>query len=400
MHMKKKIEYTIIILLFLVTMYYVISFFIKKYEVIELTNQSKHLLEYLYTLDEGDYLFNDGTLESSNKVYVSDEFFFNGNGKINIDKYGNVKFYINTKNKCINKTSEGNIELLDSVCNSFEEFNVKMIRNNSKISFTSIKGDLEYKISENDDYSGEWINQEYKDNLILNTYNQGTNYIWFKDTKGNISEVLKFSVECLETENTKYNSDIFYCSGSKIIIDNIDWIVIRDEKNKITLMTDKPLEDRLPHCLKEKSEYCYVTDNSKLVYKWSNSYINYYLNSVFINELSKDIKDKLKTEYICDEYDNITCNNEGCGGYSKSIINTNKWNCTNYTSSKIRLLSFNEYNYIYSRILDNESIVGEYWLINSFNKEKGSIVDQKYEVYVLEQLTNEVDVRPVITISK
>ena len=72
----------------------------------------------------------------------------------------------------------------------------------------------------------------------------------------------------------------------------------------------------------------------------------------------------------------------------------------NYTTSKIKIISYDEYNRAYKLIDDKESIRGNYFAINSYEKDKGTSIQYSDEFYILENLTNKLDVRPVISISK
>ncbi len=161
-----------------------------------------------------------------------------------------------------------------------------------------------------------------------------------------------------------------------------------------------PIKDNLYHCTSENSEYCFYTQNEIKEFKWSNSYINYYLNNVYIDTLSEVLKNRLITKYICDEYEHYNCEGESCGGNTKEIINENNWVCTNYTPSKIRLISYYEFNNIVSNSKNIETLNGNYWTINSFTKSYGSVVQNNYEFYILEDLNNKLNVKPVITITK
>lgn len=368
-------------------------FFSFKRSDIRLLNKAKDMLNNLYKLEPGNYSFIDGK--------VNDYYYFDGNGNIEIDKYGNIKMLINTNNGCISKTSLGNIKLIDGKCNSYKKIESKIIKNNSNISFILSENNLEYKISNKDDFKGSWIKEKYNDNLILSYFKEGTNYIWFKDSDGNISESLKFEVSCLFTTKAKYKSSVFYCTGSTIILDDIEWIVIEDNNMNIKLMKRTPLEEKMSQCLnKENDNYCFYSKNNKNTYKWSNSYINYYLNNDYINKI-KD-KDKLKNFYICDEYDNFSCDNESCGGRTREEINYNNWKCNKYTKSKVKIISYDEYNLLFSKINNkNKNIIdGNYWAINSYELDKGSSVQYDYDFYILEDLTNKIDVRPIIQLSK
>lgn len=398
--MKRRVIYLIVFILFSLGMFIVISFFVKKYNDIDIVNRGKALLTKLYDLDSGEYSYNNGKVSNDNSIFIDDNFFIDGTGKIEKDKYGNVRFYINMNNGCVYKTSMGNVKTMQNECNDFVNVMVKLIKNNNKISFSSMDDNLEYKISNKDDFIGEWIKEEYSGNIIINKYNEGDNYIWFKDTKGNISDAIKFNISCLNSSGEKYNNEVFYCSGSSVIVDNIEWIVIKDDASEITLMMKNVLENKMAHCSSEFSKFCYYTDDVEFPYKWSNSIVNDYLNTVFINELSSETKNKLVTKYICDEYTNNTCNDQSCGGYKKEFINNHGWSCTNYSASDVRIISFDEYNYIYGKIGENKLIKGTYLMMNMLESDKASIVDSDYGVYIMEDLLNPNKIRPVITLKK
>ena len=397
--MKKINKFKLFVIIFVVIMMSIAIFFMIRINNIQRLNKAKDLLSYLYTLEYNDYSYIDGKVYKDNYL-LNDKMFFEGNGDINIDKYGNVRFLINQENKCFYKTYLGSIKITNNKCENFNNINVSLVKNNSKISFILNNNNLSYKLSNKDDFKGEWKSKEYKDNLVLNSYNEGFNYIWFKDKDGNISDVIEFNVDCLSTSKTDYKSSVFYCSGSKVYLDNIEWVVLEDKNDSIKLMKYLPLDNKLSQCFDIKSEYCYYTKEVKMPHKWSNSYINYYLNNVFINELSTETKNKLITEYICDEYDNLSCDNEMCGGYSKEEINYYNWKCTNYTPSKIKIISYDEYNRIYSKLDKKDVINGNYWAINSYTNDKGSSVQYNYEFYILEDYTKKLDVKPIITIKK
>ena len=319
--MKKSVRYLIVFMLFVLGMFIVITFFIKKYSDIDILNKGKALLTKLYDLERGEYFYDNGRISNGSNIFVNDDFFINGSGKIDIDKYGNIKFFINTNKRCVYKTSMGSVNISKTKCNDFVNVDVKPIKNNNKISFSSFDDNLEYKISSNDDFIGEWIKEDYTGNIIINKYNEGDNYIWFKDSKGNISDAIKFNINCLNSNGEKYNNEIFYCSGSTVIIDNFEWVVIKDEASEITLMMKNAFENKFSHCSSEFSKFCYYTEADQLNYKWSNSIVNNYLNTEFVRELSKETRNNLVTKYICDEYTTNTCDGQNCGGYKKDFIN-------------------------------------------------------------------------------
>lgn len=398
--MKKRNKYFIVILLFIISLFIIVLLFINKYSNILDTNKTKDLLEFLYTLKEGNYQYKEGYILTENNSLVQDKKYLSGNGNIHIDKYGNVEFYINYNNKCSYKNLEGNITSKNDSCNSFNKLDIKVAKNNNQISFISNTKNLEYKISNKDDFKGEWVKKEYSDNFILNYYKKGTHYIWFKSEDGVLSDAIQFNIECLNTRKAQYDSNVLYCNGSTIILDNIEWVVIDINEKDITLMKYLPIKDNLYHCTNENSEYCFYAQNEIKEFKWSNSYINYYLNNIYIDMLSDSLKNRLITKYICDEYELYNCEGESCGGNTKEIINDNNWVCTNYTPSKIRLISYYEFNNIVSNSKNIETLNGNYWTINSFTKNYGSVVQNNYEFYILEDLNNKLNVKPVITITK
>lgn len=396
--MKQGIKYTIIFILFFVTMFFIVSFFSDKYDKVEYENLGKELLKKIYELDEGDYEYKTGVLSNSENIYRWEVNPIKGEGKVNIDKYGNVKFYINVDRGCIYKTSIGNVKHSKNNCNQFDTVDIEVIKNNNKVSFKSSYKNLEYKISEKDDFSGEWIKKEYSGNLLLNSFNEGDNYIWFKDENGNISDVVTFSVDCLKSKDSIYDESIFYCSGSIVNVDGMEFIVIKDESDKITLMKRNALDVKISHCDLGDDSYCSGDDLS--IYRWSTSKVNGYLNNTFINSLSEEIINKLETEYICDEYVNYSCDDMNCGGFSKNIINKNNWSCVDYIPSKVRLISFDEYNYIYSKLGESSLIKGSYLMINSLTHNKASIVDNNFSVFINGDILEEYKIRPVITLKK
>ena len=203
--MKQGIKYTIVIILFLTIMIVIFSMYSKRFDDVTYTNGGKALLSKLYELEEGSYEYKDGEVTGNDVIVYDDDFYFDGEGKIEIDKYGNIKFYIDTNGFCVYKNSEGDVKQTKSKCNGFDTVEVDVIKNNNKISFKSNIDNLEYKLSMNDDYKGEWIKKEYNGNLTINSYNEGDNYIWFKDREGNISETINFKVDCLNTENSKFH---------------------------------------------------------------------------------------------------------------------------------------------------------------------------------------------------
>ncbi len=394
--MKKRCNYIIVIVLFILIMILIILFFINKYEKIDLKNKANYILEQMYVLKKGKYNFNNGIIYNDDNTYVKDKYDISGNGSIEVDKYGNVKFYIDTNKYCISKTSLGNINISKGKCNGFKEIKVEFIRNNNILSFITNINKSEYLISNKDDLNGTWI-ENNEGTLVLNSYTQGDNYIWFKDSYGNISEPIKFNVDCLDTISNSYDSSVFYCSGSKVTIDNIKWIVLKDTNNKITLIQDKSIKEKLSHCILNKNGECQLT-NLDNQYIWDNSYINLYLNFEYINSLSNETKNNIVEEEVCVDNNSI-CGNEKCIGYTKEEIINNNYTCNNYKKYKIRLITYDEYNNLYKKI--NKNIIGtNLWILNTFMDNKSSMIDINNDVYINEELSAYHYVKPVITLLK
>lgn len=384
--MKKNYKYVIVAVLFLLIMTGIIFYFRERYNKIIYKNSANHLLKEVYSLEMGDYIFSHGYLINSIGEKVNDVRYFNGNGNINKDKYGNVKFFINTDDYCLYKTSFGKIKISEHKCINYGKISVEQTSNNSVVSFKSDKN-LYYKVSNQDDLKGDWVYGG--SDIVIKSFDEGDNYIWFKDTEGRLSDVIKFNMSCIYTEEGKYDENIYYCIGSSIIIDGIDWLVVDMSNDEMTLMSRYAIG----------SMPLVVNDNGK-DYKWSDSNVNNKLNNEFINELPSNIKDRIIEKSICNDFSIQGCkNNEGCGGYLKEVIDNNKWHCSNYTASKVRLLSFDEYNRIYTSPHKN-NFMSEYWIINTFEKNKGSVIQSNGEVYIMEDLTSSINVKPVITISR
>ena len=384
--MKKSYKYIIVILLFILIMVGIIFYFKERYNKIIYKNSANHLLKEVYNLEMGDYIFDHGYIIDSEGNKINDVKYFDGNGNINKDKYGNVKFFINTNDYCLYKTSLGKIKVSEHKCTSYGKIELEQTSNNSVVSFISNKY-LYYKVSSHDDLKGDWV---YGGNdIVIKSFNEGDNYIWFKDTEGRLSDVIKFNMSCIYTDGNKFDENIYYCTGSSIEIDGTDWLVVDMSNDEITLMSRYSIGS-MP----------LITTETNKDYKWSDSNIYFQLNNNYIDKIPQSIKDRIIEKSICNDYTLQGCkNNEGCGGYLKEIINENNWHCSNYVNSKVRLLSYDEYNKIYTSPHRN-NFMSEYWIINTFEKNKGSVIQSNGEVYIMEELTSSINVKPVITISR
>ena len=382
--MKKNYKYVIVVITFLFIMAGIIFYFKERYNKIVYKNSANHLLKEVYNLEMGDYIFSHGYLINSMGKKINDIKYFNDNDNINKDKYGNVKFFINTDDYCLYKTSLGKIRVSEHKCSSYGKIDLEQTSNNSVVSFKSDKF-LYYKVSNHDDLKGDWI---YGGNdIVIKSFDEGDNYIWFKDSEGRLSDVIKYNMSCIYTEGNKYDENIYYCIGSSIVIDGTDWLVVDMSNDEMTLMSR--------YAIGSMPLYEGTKD-----YKWSDSNVYFKLNNDYINSLPSSIKDKILAKSICNNYSIQGCkNNEGCGGYLKEVINENNWYCSDYVDSKVRLLSYDEYNRIYMSPHKN-NFISEYWIINTFEKNKGSVIQSNGEVYIMEDLSSSINVKPVITISR
>ena len=369
-----------------------------KYNSNDLVNETRVLVSDLYKLKTGKYELKNGILYDNKDKIVSDKEYVKASGLIFVDKYNNVKFVLNKDNYCISKTYVGETKFEENVCGEEKKVEVSMIKNNATISFESEVSPLYYMVSSNDDFKGEWIKAEDDKNIIIKTYREGNNYIWFKDEEGNLSNTMTFKVDCLYTNNANYNSSVFYCTGSTVYLDKMKWVVLEDTNNSVKLMRYLPLDSKMAHCPKcDKNCDIFCTEEN---YKWSNSYINYYLNNEFIYELSEDTINKLSTFKICNDYENNKCDEDICGGRLENEIKINDWKCSDYEESYIKVISYDEFNYAYIKTRNKEAIRGNYWGINSFDRGLGSSVLDTFNYYVVESPTTKLDVRPVIIINK
>lgn len=385
--MKKFRKYIIVIILFVIIMISILIFFLFRYDKIHLINKASDLVKYVYNIDEGIYNYKYGVLDNGNIIDTNN--YIDGIGKIEKDKYNNVRFYIETNEYCISKTYLGKITINKDKCNSFKDLDVSLNKNNTTISFNFNDNVSSYMISDNDDFNGKW--NDIDNNLVLNYYEEGKHYIWFKDNNGNISKVIQFNIECLNTTNSDYDKNIYYCNGSTTKINNEEWIIINNTKNEITLMKYLPLSNKLSHCSNESSSFC----NKNLEYRWSNSYINYYLNNDYIKNFNNY---DLVSYEICDDVDNKSCDDEYCGGYTRKEIEDNKWKCDTYTESKIRIINYYEYTSIVNKI-GISFLKGVYWM-SDISLNKGYSVTNSGDVFIYEDYNKKLDIRPIITIKK
>lgn len=386
--MKKNKIIIILLVIFVISLISIVLVFSNNITNIKLVNKAKDLANYINKIDYGSYYYKQGVLYDDKSNILTSEFYFNGEGNIYKDKYNNIKISLNLSDRCIQKTSLGNIEIKRK-CSKESDLSPIINRNNSQITFKFNNEIYEYKYSNKDDFKGDWIKLN-SNILVLNLYEEGTHYIWFKDKDGNVSGTISFDVSCFLNEGSEYDKNILYCTGSILNIDGSEWIVVEDKDNYTTLMRLESLDIKLSHTKDE-------------TYKWSTSLINKYLNEEYIYKLNNDLRNKLIEVNICDDSSGtLGCDSgDGCGGYKKEAVEKYNWSCDKYTKSKIRIISYDEYSYLYDNLNDKEKIYGNYWMINTYKDSlKAMSVTYNGQVYVNENTTSLLEVKPLITINK
>lgn len=402
--MKKKKIIIVLVVILIVLIEVLLFFFFDDIKKKILLNKVNNMSDIIKNLDEGTYSFKSGIIYDKDDNIINDVVYLDGNGKIIKDKYNNTRISIETDKYCINKTSTKVIKITEGTCKHNNIIKYEISKNNKTLSFSFHVDIVAYKLSDNDDYVGEWIKVKHdkKENLIINFATQGKYYIWFKDKYGNISNSKRINIECFFADNATFDKNIIYCPGSVVNIDNMKWIIMSENEEEITLFSLESVY-KASHCIKESGEICYKNSDGMLEYKWSNSAVNSYLNNVFIRNLNSNIIESIVEKEICNMPSGTKgCDSDdGCGGYKKETIEKYKWSCNEYTKSKIRLISFEEYSNLYDSIYDKSIVKGHYWTMNS-NKESLRVTSilKNYEVYVKEDALTELDIRPVITISK
>lgn len=397
--MKKSVKYLIIILLFVLTIILLLFYFVKLNFKNHVKNMSNKLLQFSYSLESGSYKYDFGVISTNHGNIIDAVQSINGTGEIVKDEYGNVKFYVNVSDGyCVNKTSLGNITIGKNKCDGFGNLDASILVNNSTVSFTTDDNDLYYLISKSNDLKGDWVKFN-KDSAIIKNLESGSYYVWFKNDEGILSKYFNFSINCLSTTSSVYSDDILYCPLSIVSLNDEEWIVLNSTNEQITLMKKLPLDDKMSMCDFKKSSNCYYLYNDSYPYQWGNSNIFNYLNNFYYHTFSNELKNKIASVDICDDYNSL-CDNELCIGMSKKNILNNNWNCGIYTNTKIRLISYDEYNYAYSFSKNNSDLLGHYWSINSFIDSHASTIQYDGKYFINDSFTKSIDVRPVITLNR
>lgn len=377
----------LIIAIFIITVICILFVFTNNIKNIRFKNKVIDLVNYLYTLPSDEYYYKNGALYDSNNTIISIDYYINAEGNLIKDKYNNIKLTLKNKDRCAYKTPLGKVKV-NTKCTDINIEKPEIVHNNSQVSFKYNEKIHSYLISKEDNLKGNWIKVN-NTALILNLFEEGKYYIWFKNSKGALSETIEFEIKCLLAEHIKYNKDILYCTNSIIMIEDEEWIVIEDKNKELTIMKLDSLDTKLSH-----------TENNNN-YKWSASLINKYLNNTYINTLNDNLKINLKEVEICNSPSGTSgCDSkDGCGGYKKETIEKYNWKCDSYTKSKIRIISYDEYAKLYDTILDKTLLEDNYWMINSYKEtSKAASIMYNGEIQIDTQTNTKLNIKPVITL--
>ncbi len=189
--------------------------------------------------------------------------------------------------------------------------------------------------------------------------------------------------------------------GSSIEYAGVNWHVIDDDGENVTLLADSSeISTKMAHL-----------DNSKDVYKWSNSIINNYINDTWLKTKTSLDTSVLIEESICDDASGLQE-----ASYGGTLQKEGTCQSGIYNNYKVRLLTKNEFDLLVSKLTDVSFLIGTnpWWLMNSNyveheTDEFGNILnDVSNTAYRINNstnanvtsATNKLDVRPVIKVSK
>lgn len=227
-----------------------------------------------------------------------------------------------------------------------------------------------------------------------------------EEAKVLLNEVSIVELEAYEEEEVIRPDDEYQINhfeiGSSISYAGVDWHVINDDGNNVTLLADQgEISQKMSH-----------TNNNKTVYKWSESKINNYINNEWLNKRTRLDSSVLIESSICDDASGLQ--NASYGG---TLIHEGTCQSGIYNNYKVRLLTQNEYNNLITKLTDASFLVGTdaYWLMNSVYQthevnEFGEIQNKEVSYFamfatkaattLMSNANNNLGVRPVITVAK
>ena len=221
---------------------------------------------------------------------------------------------------------------------------------------------------------------------IVATYNSGNMAVGALEIKDLTQD------NCTDNNFCKDNA---YAVGDKIKFGGYNWHIIKNEESSITLLLDSNEIANRSH-----------TAAGDTYYKWSNSYINSYLNGDFYNTLitaGVDELDILTNKIgVCDDA-------SGSGGNPGVLSTDTDLLCNSeYVYSNIRLMSSSEFKSIEAYLNDNSidksflysSDIGKWALINAKSDSNSIIQINSNGEEETDTYSSLVNVRPIIVIAK
>ncbi len=214
-----------------------------------------------------------------------------------------------------------------------------------------------------------------------------------------IVELESYEETIIDRKNDEYKENNFEI-GSSLTYGGVKFHVINDDGTNVTLLADEnEIKTKMSHI-----------SNKNDTYKWSNSLINKYINTTWLNNTSLDAGILVDSE-ICDDASGLEI--ESYGGSLKM-----EGTCQSgiYNKYKVRLLTTSEFENLLSKLSDVSFLIGNenYWTMNSSyiplqKDEYGNILNSvKNQAICINKTTNpslatantKYAIRPVITVPK
>lgn len=330
---------------------------------------------------------------------------FNNNGLVNSYKYNfektvslSVKNPKNLTGKITygfqvtnNKTSSGYVKLIEENIPDGMSFNKEYEENKD---WFSVDGRIFY-----DGLKDTLINpgetKTFEITLDMNSRNEAGTFL----NEVSIVELETYEESILDRKDDEYEENNFVI-GSGLTYGGVNFHVVDDDGVNVTLLADETeIKTKMSH-----------TSNENDTYKWSDSPINKYINTTWINNTSLDTGILVESE-ICDDASGLEVDSYGgslkIDGTCQSGI---------YNKYKVRLLTTSEFETLLSTLSDASFLIGNenYWTMNSSyvpieKDEYGNTINSvKNYAISINKTTNPVStkantkyvIRPVITVPK
>jgi|GEM_PF-1325604 len=168
-------------------------------------------------------------------------------------------------------------------------------------------------------------------------------------------------------------SKINFKLGEAVTVGGIKFHVVgfTSDNAYVKLLTDSGVIPDMQHCLygMTSSNFCYyvVGGTSNVGYRWSKSYVNYYLNNDWLESTKLDRK-QMKMDAVCD-------NPSIYWSYGGLLDKCNK---DDYApATYVRLLTKDEYTSVNNNITDKTWLysqdIGTYWLADAYRSGSSSV---------------------------